>query len=395
MSKAELLRAYPKLFKGTHVHHPAYRHHRVKRVTVAAPGIVAYGDGERLGAAPDDRRALPGALHVFARDPPSTTRPARPRATRRSGSARPTPSSRSSAGCTTSGSTTSRSGLRGRRGRPRGARRGAHRLRQDARRRVRGPPGPGRAASASTRRRSRRCPTRSTPTWSSATARDNVGLLTGDNTINGEAPIVVMTTEVLRNMLYAGSRTLDRARVRRDGRGALPRRPVPRRGLGGGHHPPPRVGVGDLAVGDGVQRRGVRRLAERPCAGDTDIDRRGAAAGPAVPARDGRPPDVRPVRRAGEPGHRRSERGAGQPRSWRGSPATTGSAESHAQTATTRRRARPAAADVGNGRRTCPEPASRWSSGSTRAGLLPAIVFIFSRRAAPPPSSSAWTPACG
>jgi ATP-dependent RNA helicase HelY len=36
-----------------------------------------------------------------------------------------------------------------------------------------------------------------------------VGLLTGDNSINGEAPIVVMTTEVLRNMLYEGSRTLD------------------------------------------------------------------------------------------------------------------------------------------------------------------------------------------
>ncbi|GAB2838450.1 DEAD/DEAH box helicase [Actinocorallia aurea] len=38
----------------------------------------------------------------------------------------------------------------------------------------------------------------------------NVGLLTGDNSVNGEAPIVVMTTEVLRNMLYAGSQTLDR-----------------------------------------------------------------------------------------------------------------------------------------------------------------------------------------
>src|SRR3954453_21883972 len=38
---------------------------------------------------------------------------------------------------------------------------------------------------------------------------DKVGLLTGDNTINGEAPVVVMTTEVLRNMLYAGSRTLN------------------------------------------------------------------------------------------------------------------------------------------------------------------------------------------
>ncbi|MDQ7993065.1 MAG: DEAD/DEAH box helicase, partial [Propionicimonas sp.] len=37
----------------------------------------------------------------------------------------------------------------------------------------------------------------------------SVGLLTGDTTVNGEAPIVVMTTEVLRNMIYAGSRTLD------------------------------------------------------------------------------------------------------------------------------------------------------------------------------------------
>ena len=36
----------------------------------------------------------------------------------------------------------------------------------------------------------------------------NVGLLTGDSSIRGEAPVVVMTTEVLRNMLYAGSPTL-------------------------------------------------------------------------------------------------------------------------------------------------------------------------------------------
>lgn len=38
---------------------------------------------------------------------------------------------------------------------------------------------------------------------------EQVGLLTGDTTQNGEAPVVVMTTEVLRNMLYAGSSTLD------------------------------------------------------------------------------------------------------------------------------------------------------------------------------------------
>src|SRR5580693_4133274 len=37
---------------------------------------------------------------------------------------------------------------------------------------------------------------------------DTVGLLTGDNSINGDAPVVVMTTEVLRNMLYTGSSTL-------------------------------------------------------------------------------------------------------------------------------------------------------------------------------------------
>ena len=37
---------------------------------------------------------------------------------------------------------------------------------------------------------------------------ENVGLLTGDASINGDAPVVVMTTEVLRNMMYAGSTTL-------------------------------------------------------------------------------------------------------------------------------------------------------------------------------------------
>jgi ATP-dependent RNA helicase HelY len=36
-----------------------------------------------------------------------------------------------------------------------------------------------------------------------------IGLLTGDNSINGNAPVLVMTTEVLRNMLYERSSTLD------------------------------------------------------------------------------------------------------------------------------------------------------------------------------------------
>ncbi|MGW6024587.1 DEAD/DEAH box helicase [Streptomyces sp. NPDC055099] len=37
---------------------------------------------------------------------------------------------------------------------------------------------------------------------------DKVGLLTGDNSVNSDAPVVVMTTEVLRNMLYSGSQSL-------------------------------------------------------------------------------------------------------------------------------------------------------------------------------------------
>jgi ATP-dependent RNA helicase HelY len=37
---------------------------------------------------------------------------------------------------------------------------------------------------------------------------ERVGLLTGDSSVNGDADVVVMTTEVLRNMLYAGSDAL-------------------------------------------------------------------------------------------------------------------------------------------------------------------------------------------
>ena len=42
---------------------------------------------------------------------------------------------------------------------------------------------------------------------------ERVGLLTGDNVINGDADIVVMTTEVLRNMIYADSADLDDVQV--------------------------------------------------------------------------------------------------------------------------------------------------------------------------------------
>jgi diacylglycerol kinase (ATP) len=66
MSKPDLIRTYPKLFKGTHIHHPQYEHHRVREVTVAAPGIVTYADGERFGALPLTVTCAPSALTVLA-----------------------------------------------------------------------------------------------------------------------------------------------------------------------------------------------------------------------------------------------------------------------------------------------------------------------------------------
>lgn len=65
MTRLELVRTYPKLFNGTHVDHPYYQHHLARRVTVAAPGITGYADGERVGALPLTVEAAPLALRVL------------------------------------------------------------------------------------------------------------------------------------------------------------------------------------------------------------------------------------------------------------------------------------------------------------------------------------------
>ncbi len=66
MSKVELVKTYPKLYYGGHVTHPAYEHHRVRSVTLASPGIVAYADGERIGALPLTVEVVPKALRLLA-----------------------------------------------------------------------------------------------------------------------------------------------------------------------------------------------------------------------------------------------------------------------------------------------------------------------------------------
>ena len=65
MSKPALIRTYPKLFSGTHTTHPQYERHRVRRMTVACPGIVAYADGERFGPLPLTVECVPGAVRIL------------------------------------------------------------------------------------------------------------------------------------------------------------------------------------------------------------------------------------------------------------------------------------------------------------------------------------------
>jgi len=71
ISKAKLVRVFPQLYRGTHVTLPEFERHQVREVTLTSPGIIAYGDGERLGPLPLTATIRPGALRVFAPRPPA------------------------------------------------------------------------------------------------------------------------------------------------------------------------------------------------------------------------------------------------------------------------------------------------------------------------------------
>ncbi|KAA1376289.1 YegS/Rv2252/BmrU family lipid kinase [Aeromicrobium fastidiosum] len=71
VSKGKLLRVFPQLYRGTHVRLPEFERHLVREVTLSSPGIVAYGDGERLGPLPLTTTVRPGALHVLVPRPPA------------------------------------------------------------------------------------------------------------------------------------------------------------------------------------------------------------------------------------------------------------------------------------------------------------------------------------
>ncbi len=66
MSKSKLVRSYPRLFSGRIDGVAEYVHRRVRTVSIAAPGIVSYADGERFGALPITVECVPAALEVLA-----------------------------------------------------------------------------------------------------------------------------------------------------------------------------------------------------------------------------------------------------------------------------------------------------------------------------------------
>jgi len=69
VSKPEFLRVFPRVYKGTHVEHPAVSVHTAREVSLRAPGVVAYADGERVQPLPVDIVCVPAALQVLVPDP--------------------------------------------------------------------------------------------------------------------------------------------------------------------------------------------------------------------------------------------------------------------------------------------------------------------------------------
>ncbi|MFD3661537.1 diacylglycerol kinase [Streptomyces sp. NPDC058659] len=65
-SRATLIKVFPRVYRGTHLDHPKVTTYRVRSLTLDAPGITGYADGEPLGPLPLTVECVPGALRVLA-----------------------------------------------------------------------------------------------------------------------------------------------------------------------------------------------------------------------------------------------------------------------------------------------------------------------------------------
>jgi diacylglycerol kinase (ATP) len=67
-----LVRAFPKLYSGELLDHPAVTVRRARTVRLSTPRITAYADGERFGALPLTVEVVPGAVTVLVPAPTGT-----------------------------------------------------------------------------------------------------------------------------------------------------------------------------------------------------------------------------------------------------------------------------------------------------------------------------------
>lgn len=67
LSRARFLAIFPRVYSGSHTRNPRVIMWRGSRITLDAPGIVAYADGERIGALPLTCEVVPGAVVMLAR----------------------------------------------------------------------------------------------------------------------------------------------------------------------------------------------------------------------------------------------------------------------------------------------------------------------------------------
>lgn len=65
VSRLTFLRIYPLVFSGRHTSHPRVSIERVREVTVASAGVVAFADGERIGPLPATIKVDAGALQLW------------------------------------------------------------------------------------------------------------------------------------------------------------------------------------------------------------------------------------------------------------------------------------------------------------------------------------------
>ncbi|CAA0131749.1 Diacylglycerol kinase [Mycolicibacterium vanbaalenii] len=64
-SRSRLIRLFPRVFKGTHVHLDEVQTARARTIAVESPGINTYADGEYVCPLPVQVSAVPGALKIL------------------------------------------------------------------------------------------------------------------------------------------------------------------------------------------------------------------------------------------------------------------------------------------------------------------------------------------